>query len=268
MFLKDLTDYFRGQDRRSATILLSSVVLMVIYLYQGNHNFLLSNTKYVGKSEVTTYKSWELTNGIHHTNNLENIENGIFHFDKQALTLAQIYQCFAAFFLWALIPILLIKFLIKDNLKDYGICLGDWRFGLKFFLLSIPILLPLLYLTSLNPEFPTEYPLAPLAAQGVRGFILWELTYLVYYLGFEFIFRGYMQLGLLKRLGPFLAIMAQTIPSTIVHWGKPEGETIAAIVAGLAFGALAIRTRSILWGLLVHYFVGIATDFFCLLQRL
>jgi uncharacterized protein len=237
MFLKDLLDSFRGQDRRSVTILLSSVVLMVIYLYQGNHNFFLSH----------------FGSGFTDRN--------------QALTFGQVYQCTVAFLLWAVIPIILIKFFIGDDLKEYGICLGDWRFGLKFFLLSIPILLPVLYLTSLNPEFPAEYPLSPLAARGTSGFVLWELTYLIYYLGFEFIFRGYMQLGLLKRLGPFLAIMAQTIPSTIVHWGKPEGETISAIVAGLAFGALAIRTRSILWGLMVHYFVGIATDFFCLLQR-
>jgi hypothetical protein len=57
------------------------------------------------------------------------------------------------------------------------------------------------------------------------------------------------------------------VPSTLLHIGKPWGETSSAIVAGICFGAIALRTRSMLYPLLLHWYVGIATDFFSILNQ-
>jgi membrane protease YdiL (CAAX protease family) len=90
--------------------------------------------------------------------------------------------------------------------------------------------------------------------------------YLVYYLGWEFLFRGFMLFGLEGRCGAVLAILVQMIPSAIVHIGKPASESFAAIAAGLVFGYVAFRTRSILYPLLLHAIVGIGTDVFVTLH--
>ena len=55
--------------------------------------------------------------------------------------------------------------------------------------------------------------------------------------------------------------------STVMHIGKPEGETMAAIVAGLVFGLVAMRTRSVLYVILLHWYVGLMTDLFCIFTR-
>ena len=129
-----------------------------------------------------------------------------------------------------------------------------------------PVLVPLFYLNSLNPEFQAEYPLTKLAGLSVGTFVLWELCRAVYYVAWEFFFRGYMLFGLERRLGAFTAIAIQTMASTVIHIGKPEGEMLAAIVAGVLFGVLALRTRSVLYPLVLHWFAGFFTDLFCLVN--
>ena len=71
-----------------------------------------------------------------------------------------------------------------------------------------------------------------------------------------------MIFSLEARFGAFAAILIQTIPSAIVHIGKPVGESFGAILAGLVFGYLAVRTRSILYPLILHAVVGIGMDLF------
>ena len=47
------------------------------------------------------------------------------------------------------------------------------------------------------------------------------------------------------------------VPYCMIHYGKPLPETLGAIGAGLMLGTLAMRTRSIWGGVLIH--VGVAT---------
>ena len=48
------------------------------------------------------------------------------------------------------------------------------------------------------------------------------------------------------------------VPYCMIHYGKPMPETLGAIVAGLILGTLAMRTRSIWGGVLIH--IGVAID--------
>jgi len=129
------------------------------------------------------------------------------------------------------------------------------------------IVLPLpVYLSAGSPDFLEAYPLWRGAGAGMASFTLWTFLYLFYYVGWEFFFRGFMQFSLVGRMAPFLIIMMQTLPSTIIHIGKPEGETAAAIVGGIVFGAVALRTKSILYPLIVHWYLGALTELFTILR--
>jgi membrane protease YdiL (CAAX protease family) len=46
----------------------------------------------------------------------------------------------------------------------------------------------------------------------------------------------------------------------MIHYGKPMAETYGAIIAGVVLGTLAMRTRSIWGGVLVHCAVAISMD--------
>lgn len=177
-----------------------------------------------------------------------------------------IYEYLTAFLLMFVVPFLVVKLVFKQDLCEFGFQLGDARYGLRVLVIALPILLLSAYAGSLDPAIQAEYPLAKSAIGHVPLFLLAELFYLIFYLGWEFLFRGFMLFGLEERHGAVLAILVQMIPSAIVHIGKPASESFAAIAAGLVFGYVAFRTRSILYPLLLHAIVGVGTDVFVALR--
>ncbi len=247
--MEEIKSYLRDIEKKTATVSLVSLVVMVIWLYQGHgHYFTLHFGRYFPDDPFLDWYQYLWMHGM-------------------------------AFLLWLIIPLIVIKLWLAERARDYGLCIGDFSFGWKFLALFVLVMVIPLYITARNPQFMAEYPLTRLAGRSRTHFVLWEFSYVIYYIGFEFLFRGFILFGLKDKIGPFLAIMAQTIPSVIIHAsmtvsiaggiiliGKPEGETISAILSGLVFGAVALRTRSILWGLLAHWFVGIMTDLFCLMN--
>jgi membrane protease YdiL (CAAX protease family) len=176
-----------------------------------------------------------------------------------------IYEYSAAFLLMFAIPLLIVKVAFKGSLRGFGFRMGDARWGFRFVAIALPVSLLAAYVGSLDPAVREEYPLAKSMIGDVSTFLIVEVFYLVYYLGWEFLFRGFMLFGS-EKYGALAAILMQVIPSTIVHIGKPASESFAAIVAGLVFGYIAVRTRSILYPLILHAVVGIGTDVFVALR--
>jgi membrane protease YdiL (CAAX protease family) len=170
------------------------------------------------------------------------------------------YYHVCAFVLLAVVPLVVLRVGFGVRPRDVGVQLGDWRWGLRFVGVGVVVATPLVYLSAMDPAFQAEYPLTKLAGQSLGTWVLWELTYLVYYVGWEVYFRGALLFGLQERLGTGGALLFQTAISTLVHIGKPVGELIGAAPAGLIFGAAALRSRSILWPLLLHAYLGALMD--------
>ena len=92
---------------------------------------------------------------------------------------------------------------------------------------------------------------------------IYEIAYvLLYYIAWEFFFRGFILFGLKTKFGAINAILIQTISSCLVHIGKPEGEIIGSIIVGVIFGVIVLRTRSIWYVVLLHAAIGVLTDLF------
>ncbi|MBA7467231.1 hypothetical protein ES705_04154 [subsurface metagenome] len=175
-----------------------------------------------------------------------------------------VYQFLTTLVLFFLFPLIIIKLVFKEKLKNYGLTLGDKRYGLRFIIITIPLIVtPIIILASHMPQVRAEYPLSKLVQDNASVFLLYEFSYvLLYYVGWEFFFRGYMLFGLREKFGDAYAILLQVIPSALLHFNKPESEFLGSIVLGIVLGYLALRTRSILYPLIIHSCIGVFTDLF------
>lgn len=176
---------------------------------------------------------------------------------------AWMYHHMAAGLLLCVIPWLMIKGVYKEKVSEFGLSLGDWKAGVKLLVLALVILPLPLWLTSKDPAFLREYPLSPGAMISPMHFVLWCAGMLPYFFAWEFFYRGFLGLGLSKRIGVFPAMGVQVAISTIAHIGKPMGETFAAIYGGVLLTLVSISTRSMLWPFLCHFYVGILVHLFC-----
>jgi len=113
-----------------------------------------------------------------------------------------------------------------------------------------------------KPLTQAVYPLNPALRPEATSFLAHLTGQLAYYVGWELLFRGVLLFGLERRFGFAAANMIQTALSVIAHFGRPVTETLAALPAGLAFGGIAHRTRSIWYVVIIHLVVGAAQDWF------
>jgi phosphatidylglycerophosphate synthase len=79
----------------------------------------------------------------------------------------------------------------------------------------------------------------------------------------EFFFRGFFVLGLGRSIGR-AAIFIAMVPYCMLHYHKPPLEAFAAIIAGVALGEVAYRTRSIAGGVIVHISVAATMELLAL----
>ncbi len=175
---------------------------------------------------------------------------------------AGIFSFGAAFVLLGLIPALIVKLVFQEPLSAYGVRPGDLSFGWKAFAVVAPVMVLLSLSASRMPEFLAVYPLNRAASDGPLPFAGHALAYLVFYAGWEFGFRGFVQFGLREEIGDWNAILVQTALSAALHVGKPFGETLGAVLGGLVWGVIAFRSRSLLVPLLTHWVLGLSLDLF------
>jgi len=238
--LKHRADVMRGQLPKSEeleahVILLITPILLTVWVYQGKGNsFARLFAAFRGPWSPDVY--------------------------------ATLYEFLAAFLLMFGVPALVSRFGLGRPLRDSGLELGDIHRGLRMVAVLLPFALLTAYLAAKDPSIRAAYPLAKGAVSRLGLFILVEACYLIFYLGWEFFFRGFMLFGLQRHYGSLVAILIQVIPSTLVHIGKPYSENLAAIAAGFILGYVAIRTRSIFYPMLLHAVVGIGTDLFIALH--
>jgi len=223
---------FQGEQFKPTVILLSSSLLMLAWKYFGSPDFY--------REQIS---SW-------------------LRLDVDPSAAAAIYSFVLCFLLLGVVPVLIVKLLFRERLADYGVQLGDRTRTLRTFLMLAPVFVLVAYLSSRDASVLTEYPVNKSAGSSPGMFGLHAFTYALFYLGWEFHFRGFLQFGLRGRLGLVNAILIQVMASGLLHIGKPTVETFASLGGGILWGVIAYRTQSLLSGLLQHFLLGIALDYF------
>src|SRR5262249_4389445 len=118
---------------------------------------------------------------------------------------------------------------------------------------------PIVLYASTMAGFRHTYPFYRMANRSQLDLWTWEGLYAVQFVALEIFFRGFILSGLRRALGSN-AIFVMIVPYCMVHFGKPMPETLLAILAGLILGTLALRTKSIWGGVLIHIGVAMTMD--------
>ena len=183
------------------------------------------------------------------------------------------FLAYFAFFFLLLFVVPLVSFLLAGRAAGFapaalGLRIGNWKLGLLSCLLVIPLGAITLANSIRDPVIRGQYPFSKDAMATPLRFALYEAAYiLLYYLAWDFAFRGALQFSLAALLAPGLpgtiaAISVQTLVSTVYHLGHPDSEIWGAFAVGIIFGAIAAVTGSFLYSFAIHAVVGAGNDVF------
>lgn len=180
---------------------------------------------------------------------------------------SRIYWFLMDGFLMFALPALSIKLIFKEPLSKYGWQWGDYKFGLFTVGLFLLVMLPVLWIASASETFAKTYPQGGSKVSiNFTYYFIYEMAILIYMLGWEFFWRGFMLFGLKEKFG-YYSIFIQMIPFFILHKGKPELEVFASIFAGLVLGVQALRANSFIYCWLIHWLVMVFIDGISILRE-
>lgn len=196
---------------------------------------------------------------------LTSYEKSIFDleqsFESAILIVATV---FTAFF----VAPLLVCFFASLRPADLGLCLGETKFGITGLLIALPLISVGLYFGCDDPEIKEFYPWPGIRlADSTSNMLIWFAIYFFYYFAFEFFYRGFLLRGLESELGLSTAIWIQLGMSVMIHFGKPTPELIASIPAGFLFAWFAIKSRSLIYVVILHWWIGIGNDIFSMYHK-
>lgn len=234
-----------------------STIVILIYIAIG-----LSVARYYGHTDLILVQILDANPGKFST-----WFSSTFYGSEIGLFNQKIYWISTIVLIYLIIPILIIKIGFKQRLSDYGLTFKNVHKDYPLYLLMLVIMIPIVYIASSTSSFQDRYPIfQPIKESLFPIFIWWQIAYFIQFIAVEFFFRGFILHGLKNRFG-FYAIFISMIPYCMVHFGKPFGETISAIFAGIILGTLSLKSRSIVLGVLIHYSVAITMDIFALYRE-
>lgn len=167
---------------------------------------------------------------------------------------------------YGLLPYLCIRFVLKDRLSSFGLRIV-WEPKIWLLYLGlIALVVPLTYLASSSAAFLRTYPKYAGAGDSLGQFLAWESAYAFQFLMLEFFFRGFLCFALARSIGS-LAVFVMVVPYAMIHLSKPLAECLGSILTGVVLGTIALRTRSIFGGVVVHCMVAWGMDVSALVQK-
>jgi len=232
-----------------------AVILMVVAVCLLSLNYLKYNTVFNTVLETVFEKF------------VDNPVDALFELKNQTFfpLLSQAWWSFLHIITFVLIPLLVIKMVLKEPLSHYGLGFGDLKRDYKWYLLLVSPILFFVFLVSFREDFTSHYPFYDLAYRSWADLIAWEVLYLVQFFCVEFFFRGFIIQTLRPSFG-VNAIFVMIVPYMMLHFTKPWLEATGAILFGLFLGVLAFRSRSIWGGVMVHISIALSMDIASLLQ--
>jgi membrane protease YdiL (CAAX protease family) len=154
---------------------------------------------------------------------------------------------------WFVVPLAIIVLGFRDSPRRYGLTAGDAPAGAILAVVGCALLTPVVLWFATLPDVQAYYTVSAAPAADVVATNVLDLA------AAELLFRGFLMFTLVRAIGP-LGVLIAVMPFALGHLGKPVIELVSTPVGGLAYGWLAWRTRSIVWGSIAHvYIVSLVT---------
>ena len=221
--------------RRAAIVLIAATLLVLLHLQVGNRRFyqmVLNNPLGFAEAEFGAWAWWFGMQGV----------------------------------LGFVVPALILVVGFRWRPAEAGLGLGDWKLAGGLALAYLPLVAVGTWVLSDGAGFQAQYPHYYAAKLDWGVFLAYEALFLFYWMGWEYLWRGFVLFGTAPAVGAPLAIVMQTVPFAILHAQKPPAEAYLSVLGGLALGALVWRCRSFWIAVPIHAAQMVILDLWCALR--
>ena len=183
---------------------------------------------------------------------IETLLNQYFKTSKQSFYWVQFTRG-VAFICMALLP---LAFLKTSNLEFWELTYTWTPTDSKYTIILALILIPLGALNAKGKSHLTQYPQVRMTRWNKVEYITNILSWGLYLLSYEFLFRGVLFLGLIPFTGLYIAIGINTVLYALAHLYKGKKETLGSIPLGIILCYITWKTGTIWTAFAIHWIMA------------
>jgi membrane protease YdiL (CAAX protease family) len=187
--------------------------------------------------------------------------------ESKASYLGVISQRIIGFLAFGLFPLFIFSALICKPIWYYGINLHNFNESLLWTGILGFIVVTVNFFHAGKESNLKHYPQIRIAAWNSKTITINSITWVIYLLGYEFMFRGILLFGLFHDFGASFAITVNTVLYALVHLPKGRKETLGSIPLGIILCIISLETGSFLTAFLFHSIMALSNDFFAIRQN-
>ena len=171
--------------------------------------------------------------------------------------------------LWGLlflgvISVLIIVLILKESLFNYGLGFG-FSAPVPWWAWAIMAVIPLLsFLQASSAGNLRLYPQIRVEKWSPGILILNSLSWIIFLLAYEFMFRGFLLFASLQLMDMTPAIALNTAVYSLAHLYKGPGEAFGALPVGIILCYLSILTGNIWMAVILHSTMALTNEWFSL----
>ncbi len=161
-----------------------------------------------------------------------------------------------------ILPGLAILLLLHFNLNDLGVVFLNSGKTVGWIILLPFIIVPGSYFTPKNQQHLKNYPQIRIKNWNPALIFINIISWSLYLLAYEFLFRGVLLLGLNAIYGAWPAITINIAIYSLAHFPKGKKEALGAIPIGLTLSILTLNSGTIWIAFFAHLTMALSNDYF------
>lgn len=165
---------------------------------------------------------------------------------------------------FGLASLAVIGFFLDSSAALFGTGMPN-RITLIWILVLSVVIIPMNYVNSRDSENLSHYPQIRDQQWSVSLLLSSALSWILYLLAYEFLFRGFLLFASLPVLGLWPAILLNTAVYSLVHIPKGSKETLGAIPFGILLSYLAVESGSFWIAFFAHVVLALSNEWFSFL---
>lgn len=166
------------------------------------------------------------------------------------------------FLLLGVLSALLILFVLGEDLRSFGLGFSFQESPPWWVFLVIPVILVMGYFSAAKPGNLALYPQIRIKYWTPDTLALSGFSWVIFLIGYEFLFRGFLLYASLDVMGPWAAIALNCSLYAFAHFYKGPGEAFGAIPLGIMLCYLTLITGNIWTAVVIHSLIALSNEWF------
>ncbi len=164
------------------------------------------------------------------------------------------------FLFLGIVSAIIIQLVFNDNLRNFGLGFSFLNSPPWWVLLLLVVIVAAGYFNASKQGNLALYPQIRIKQWSHSILALSGVSWILFLVGYEFLFRGFLLYATLQIMAPWAAIALNCSLYAFAHFYKGPGETFGAIPLGVLLCYLTLLTGNIWTAVIIHSFMALSNE--------